>query len=97
VVVASILADKDAGEMLRLLARAGRRLIATASRSVRALPAVELARTAEPFFDSIEVEPDPERAVERAESPVLVTGSLYLLADLNVRLFRVPWKSSASG
>jgi dihydrofolate synthase/folylpolyglutamate synthase len=97
VVVASILADKDAGEMLRLLARAGRRLIATASRSARALPAVELARTAEPFFDSIEVQPDPERAVERAESPVLVTGSLYLLADLNVRLFRVPWESSASG
>ena len=28
---------------------------------------------------------------------VLVTGSLYLLADLTVRLQRVPWGSSASG
>ena len=94
-IVASILADKDAAEMLRLLARAGRKLVATSSRSARALPAEELARTAEPFFDSVEVEPDPERALDRARRPVLVTGSLYLLADLNVRLQRIPWESSA--
>jgi dihydrofolate synthase/folylpolyglutamate synthase len=90
VIVASILADKDAETMLRLLARAGRRLIATSSRSARALPADELARTAEPFFDSVEVEPDPDRALDRAESPILVTGSLYLLSDLSVRLQRIP-------
>jgi len=90
VVVASILADKDAAAMLRLLARAGRKLIATQSRNARALPAEELARAAEPFFDSVEAEPDPERALDRASSPVLVTGSLYLLTDLSVRLQRIP-------
>ena len=95
VVVASILADKDAEAMLRLLARAGRKLVATSSRSARALPAEELARTAAPFFDSVQVEPDPERALDRAGHPVLVTGSLYLISDLNVRLQRIPWENSA--
>ena len=90
VIVASILADKDAETMLRLLARAGSKLIATASRSARAMPAEELAEAAEPFFDSVEVEPDPDRALDRAESPVLVTGSLYLISDLSVRLQRIP-------
>src|SRR5207253_4804128 len=61
VVVASILEDKDAEEMLRLLAQAGPALVATSSRSARALPADELAGAAAPFFDSVEVEPDPER------------------------------------
>jgi dihydrofolate synthase/folylpolyglutamate synthase len=90
VVVASILADKDAEAMLRLLARAGRNLVATSSRSARALPAEELAKAAAPFFDSVEVEPDPERAFNRADGPVLVTGSLYLITDLSVRLQRIP-------
>jgi dihydrofolate synthase/folylpolyglutamate synthase len=94
-IVASILADKDAQEMLRLLARAGRSLIATRSRSARALPADELAEAARPFFDSVAAEPDPERALDRAQSPVLVTGSLYLLSDLSVRLQRIPWGNSA--
>ena len=90
VVVASILADKDAEAMLRLLARAGRKLVATSSRSARAMPADELAKAAGPFFDSVEVESDPERALDRAEGPVLVTGSLYLISDLSVRLERIP-------
>jgi dihydrofolate synthase / folylpolyglutamate synthase len=90
VVVVSILADKDAEAMLRLLARAGRKLVATSSRSARALPAEELAKAAEPFFDSVEVEPDPESALDRADGPVLVTGSLYLISDLSVRLQRIP-------
>jgi dihydrofolate synthase/folylpolyglutamate synthase len=91
VVVASILSDKDAEAMLRLLARAGRSFVATSSRSARALPAEELAGAAAPFFDSVEAEPDPERAFElaRGDKPVLVTGSLYLLADLSVRLQRI--------
>ncbi len=97
VVVASILEDKDAEAMLQLLARGGRKLLATSSRSARALPADELARAAAPFFDSVEVEPDPERALDRAARPVLVTGSLYLLMDLNIRLQRIPWESSARG
>jgi dihydrofolate synthase/folylpolyglutamate synthase len=98
VVLASILADKDAEAMLRLLAQAGRTMIATSSRSARALEASELARLAAPFFDTVEAVPDPDRALERAREsgPILVTGSLYLLADLNIRLLRVPWESSAS-
>jgi dihydrofolate synthase / folylpolyglutamate synthase len=102
VVVASILEDKDAGAMLRLLARAGHTFVATASYSARALPADELARLARPHFDRVETAPDPAAAVELArelagpDGAVLVTGSLYLLADLIVRLQHVPWGSSAS-
>jgi len=96
VVVASILADKDVEAMLRSLSRAGRTLVATESGSDRSLPAAELARRAVPFFDTVEAIPDPGEAVARARElagprkALLVTGSLYLLADLNVRLQRIP-------
>src|SRR3954468_17052583 len=102
VVVASILADKDAEAMLGALAPAGDTLVATASRSARALPAEELAARAQPFFERVEPVADPAAALERGRElagergAVLVTGSLYLLADLIVRLQRVPWGSSAS-
>jgi dihydrofolate synthase/folylpolyglutamate synthase len=83
-VVASILRDKDADAMLKVLATAGRRLIATTSSNARALPAEELARLASPHFDEVEAVADPQAALARAreDAPVLVTGSLYLLADL---------------
>ena len=103
VVLASILADKDAEAMLRLLAQAGPTLVATSSGSARALAPAELARLAEPLFDRVEAVADPEQGLARArelagdDGAVLVTGSLYLLADLNVRLTRVPWESSARG
>ena len=103
VVVASILADKDADTMLRLLAGAGRSLVATSSRSSRALPADEVARIGAPFFDSVESVPDAEHALARArelagdDGALLVTGSLYLLADFSVRSERIPWESSARG
>jgi len=102
VVVASILADKDADAMLRSLARAGDTLVATASHSARALPADELGAHGRSYFGRVETVADPAAALRRArelaggERPVLVTGSLYLLADLIVRLERVPWGSSAS-
>jgi dihydrofolate synthase/folylpolyglutamate synthase len=102
VVVASILADKDAEAMLAALARAGRTLVATASHSARALPAREVATRAEPFFDHVEFVLDAEEALARARElageggALLVTGSLYLLADLAIRLEHVPWDSSAS-
>ena len=51
-----------------------------------ALPAEELARRAAGHFDRVLVEPDPASALARAREStrggILVTGSLYLLADL---------------
>ena len=85
VVVASILRDKDADAMLRELARLGDTLVATASDNPRALGAAELAEAATRHFRAVETVPDPSAALGRARSlgaRVLVTGSLYLLADL---------------
>jgi dihydrofolate synthase/folylpolyglutamate synthase len=102
VVVASVLADKDTDAMLSSLAEAGSVLVATSSHNTRALPPDELARRAAPHFAAVETVADPGEALVRArelagdEGAVLVTGSLYLLADLTVRLQRVPWGSSAS-
>ena len=103
VLVASILEDKDVDEMLRLLARAGTRLVATQSENARALPAGELALKARPFFADVEEVDDPVKAVQCARgsagsSGVLVTGSLYLLASLGaVRPPHVPWVTLAIG
>ena len=89
--------------MLARSRRAGNTLVATASSSPRALPADDLARAAQPFFERVETVADPADALARAhelageQGAVLVTGSLYLLADLTVRRQRVPWGSSASG
>jgi dihydrofolate synthase / folylpolyglutamate synthase len=82
--VVSILRDKDADAMLASLAAAGQRLVATTSSNGRALPADVLATIAARHFADVEIEPDPAAALARARGhgPVLVTGSLYLLADL---------------
>jgi dihydrofolate synthase / folylpolyglutamate synthase len=82
--VVSILRDKDADAMLAVLAAAGPRLVATTSTNGRALPADELAEIAARHFADVEIEPDPAAALAlaREHGPVLVTGSLYLLADL---------------
>ncbi|MDQ3671744.1 MAG: Mur ligase family protein, partial [Actinomycetota bacterium] len=80
--VVSILADKNADEMLRVLRRAGSRLVATRSSSERALPADDLAERALAHFDHVEAVESPTEALARAHElgePVLVTGSLYLL------------------
>jgi dihydrofolate synthase/folylpolyglutamate synthase len=86
VVVASILADKDADAMLADLARLAPAMIATQSTNPRALSADELARAAAAHFDNVTAEPNPELALARAREStrggILVTGSLYLLADL---------------
>ena len=62
----------------------GPTLVATESPNARALPAAELARLAAHHFAEVEIEPDPAAALARAREhrPVLVTGSLYLLAAL---------------
>jgi dihydrofolate synthase/folylpolyglutamate synthase len=85
VVVASILADKDVDAMLQLLRRAGGTLVATRSTNSRALDEKELAARAEPYFEHVFPVSDPVQALAHARrlGPVLVTGSLYLLADLH--------------
>jgi dihydrofolate synthase/folylpolyglutamate synthase len=102
-IVASILDGKDVEPMLRTLARAGTTIVATESHNARALAAADLAALATPFFAHVEAVPDPEDAAARArelageDGAVLVTGSLYLLAEVFVRPERIPWGSSASG
>jgi dihydrofolate synthase/folylpolyglutamate synthase len=87
VLCVSILVDKDAAGILERLARAGDTLVATRSSNERALPADELARIARCHFERVEVVEAPEPALARARElagpggPVLLTGSLYLLAD----------------
>jgi dihydrofolate synthase/folylpolyglutamate synthase len=88
VVVASILEDKDADGMLAALSALGDTLVATSSGNPRALAPEELARRARRFFAHADAVPDGGAALalarERAaeDGAVLVTGSLYLLADL---------------
>jgi dihydrofolate synthase/folylpolyglutamate synthase len=84
-ICASILRDKDVDEMLGLLASLGERFVATSSSNARALPASTLAEHARRYFAVVEEVDEPAAAVGRAHElgePVLVTGSLYLLADL---------------
>jgi dihydrofolate synthase/folylpolyglutamate synthase len=104
ILVVSILADKDARGMLAALSALGRHLVATSSSSARALSAEDLAAAAEPYFARVDVLPEPKDALARArevagpDGAVLVTGSLYLLADLaSVRSSGLPWQASASG
>jgi dihydrofolate synthase/folylpolyglutamate synthase len=88
-VVASILEDKNVEAMVRALSTVGVTLVATRSGNPRALPADTLAALARDHFMHVEVEDDPAAALARAravagpEGAVLVTGSLYLLADLS--------------
>ncbi len=100
VVVASILEDKDADGMLAALSALGDTFVATASGNPRALPPGELAGRAGAFFSEVSAVAEPDRAVSFAreaagdDGAVLVTGSLYLLADL--ASFRpataLPWR-----
>ena len=99
VIVAAILADKDVDGMLAALSVLGDRLVATSSTNERAVPAAELARRAEPFFTHVEPIEDPAEALAHARAlgePVLVTGSLYLLADL-AKDESLRWRTLATG
>ena len=88
-VVSSILRDKRPGMMLEALSVLGPALVATESRNGRALPAAELAALASAHFGEVATEPEPAAARARAlelagvDGAVLVTGSLYLLAELS--------------
>ena len=84
-VMASILADKDVEGMLAGLAALGHRFVACRSSSARALAADELAARAGRWFGHVEMREHPREALVLAHAlgePVLVTGSLSLLADL---------------
>ena len=89
VLVVSLVADKDVDGVLRELAPLGSRLVATTSSSPRALAAGELSARAREHFDRVETVADPHAALARGralaapDGMVLVTGSLYLLADLH--------------
>jgi dihydrofolate synthase/folylpolyglutamate synthase len=89
ILVCSILADKRPELMLEALSVLGTTLIATESSNPRALGAGDLAARAEPYFQHVEPIPDPFEARRRAlalagpHGAVAVTGSLYLLAELN--------------
>jgi dihydrofolate synthase / folylpolyglutamate synthase len=86
VLCVSLLRDKDVEAILERLARAGRTIVATRSSNDRALDEKELGRRAEPYFQHVETVAHPRQALERARQlgpRVLVTGSLYLLADLS--------------
>jgi dihydrofolate synthase/folylpolyglutamate synthase len=88
VLCVSILGEKRVDELLERLGHAGSTFIATSSSNPRALPAKELAARAEPHFSEVAAVADPAKALGRARTykrPILVTGSLYLLADLHAR------------
>jgi dihydrofolate synthase/folylpolyglutamate synthase len=99
VLLASILADKDVEGMLAALSPLGNRFVATRSSSPRALSARDLAERAARYFEQVEAIEDPARALAHARClglPLLVTGSLYLLADL-AKDESVRWRTLATG
>ena len=89
VAVVSILEDKDAAGMLAALLPRCSSVVFTASASPRTLsPATLQSLSAQLGGPETRVEPDPARAVALAremageDGAVLVTGSIYLVADL---------------
>ena len=93
VLVCSMLQDKRPELMLEALSVLGGTLIATESTNARAIPAGELASRAEGYFRHVESIADPAEARRRALAlagpggAVLVTGSLYLLAELGAQSY----------
>jgi dihydrofolate synthase/folylpolyglutamate synthase len=89
-VVCSILRDKRPGMIARGAVGPRPTLVATESTNGRTLPAKGAPpRSASGTFERVETEPEPTAARARAlelagaGGAVLVTGSLYLLADLS--------------
>jgi dihydrofolate synthase/folylpolyglutamate synthase len=98
VVVASILNDKDPEGMLAALTAVGDTFVATQSSNARAFPVADLAALACRRFRYVEAVADPVEAAARGRelagetAALLVTGSLYLLADLHAA---IPSRSAA--
>jgi dihydrofolate synthase/folylpolyglutamate synthase len=86
--VVSILDDKDAAAMLRALLPRCTSIVCTAAPSPRALPPATLASLVEQLGGSAEIVPAPHESVARAKAlagpdgAVIVTGSIYLIAEL---------------
>ncbi|MGI8558639.1 MAG: bifunctional folylpolyglutamate synthase/dihydrofolate synthase [Solirubrobacteraceae bacterium] len=84
--VVSILDDKDAAAMLRVLLGVCAELICTSASNPRALsPATLASLAAQLGAADVCVEPDPRRALSLARKNsgvVLATGSMYLISDL---------------
>jgi dihydrofolate synthase/folylpolyglutamate synthase len=105
VVVASILADKDAEGMLAALSAVADGFVLTDSGNPRALDPEFLTAGARQRGMAAEAVPDPDEALRRArelagaDGAVLVTGSLYLLARLSrsAKEKGLPWPSLVSG
>ena len=80
--------DKDAEGMLAHLAPECRRLVLTQFQNPRAMPCRLLAEKMPTGFKEVCVEPDPPEALKQAvaqagaEDLILVTGSLFLVAEL---------------
>ena len=88
VTVVSILDDKDAAAMLGALRGRCDRFVCTAAPNPRALPPATLASLAQQLGAAAEIVPEPRAALARArelagpDGAVVVTGSIYLVADL---------------
>ena len=89
VAVVSILDDKDAAAMLKALIPHCRHIVCTTNANPRALPPATLQSLARQLgFTAVSAERDPRTALaaaRRVSGPygaVLVTGSIYLIADL---------------
>jgi dihydrofolate synthase/folylpolyglutamate synthase len=88
--VLSILDDKDAGEMLREVVPLARRVVVTHNANPRALSPATLESLARQVgAGEVLAAADPRRALALAQEAagaeggvVLVTGSIYLIADL---------------
>jgi dihydrofolate synthase/folylpolyglutamate synthase len=89
VLMASVLDDKDADAMLEALLPLFHRVVFTRCSNPRALsPATLESLAARHGAEGLETVPDPAKALERARElagnggAVVVTGSIYLVADL---------------
>lgn len=103
VAVVSVLDDKDGGAMIRALAPLCRAIVATRSSHSRALDPEVLVAAARAAGCPAEAVDDPRAALQRAREratprgAVLVTGSLYLLADVRGGLPTRPDAPDARG
>lgn len=88
ILVLGVLADKDVGGIVEMLAPLADRIIATSPDYYRAMPADALAETIKRVNSNVLVEPDTVKAVEKAKELagetdlVLVTGSLYVIGEI---------------